>query len=292
MKSRETKVTDINIVSVSSNTITAKYDPNSKHYIKTVKINNALQGAGTDLPVLDSLYKGQESYNCERELLDHLNAELINLRGFVGEYYVTSYDNTADKFFGEDGNPLFLRKFDFMYISDEVIEPDFSYNMWSIWADNTYLIDIAKRHFLVASTKASTQSHIGSALDSGFQVDQSVSFESIQPKNGDVIKMKNTGMFFEITNVKNRYTSLQGSSFWSVTIKLMKNVQMEVSDEYGMKDKMIEVQEPSITSQKFADVFDLTKSVKETADDIKYNNDKDDTGDMDAAWGTNSFWDS
>lgn len=270
--------------------IIAPYDPNSKYYLRTQPIHDALQGAGTDMPVMDFLYKGQAEYNMERELLDHLNAELVNQRGMIGEYYVTSYDVNYDTFFGEDGNPSFLRKFDFMFYTEEMMEPDYSYNMWGIWADNTYTIYVAKRHFKVASTYAGIGDPGTPGVQQDFQTQQGVQFESMQPLIGDFIKVKPTGLYFEITNVKNRYTSLQGTSFWTITIKLMKDANFSVSDEYGMAADMNDIDNACKTNSSDPDLFDLTESSREAADDVSFNPTTEQKGSKDSAWNSNGWW--
>lgn len=291
MKTWISNAGDIVTIGESNQSIIAAYDPNSKYYIKTQPIYDALQGPGSDMPVMHYLYKGQSEYNMERQLLDHLNAELVNQRGLIGEYYVTSYNKNADKIFGEDGNPQFLRKFDFLFMTEEMMEPDYSYNMWGIWADNTYSIDVAKRHFTEASRYAGIAAPSTPGAEQDFQV-QDVQFESMGPRIGDYIKVKSLQLYFEITNVKNRYTSLQGTSFWTLTIKLMKDNQIAVSDEYGMAEEMSDIDNPCITNTEDKDLFDLTKTARENSDDVKYNETPEEKGNMDPAWNSNGWWDN
>ena len=77
------------------------------------------KGAGHNIPN-NWLHKGQSSYDGDRDLLDHLNSEFVNLSGMVGEYYVTSYDKKYDSIFGEDNDRRYVRKFDFMFFTDEM----------------------------------------------------------------------------------------------------------------------------------------------------------------------------
>jgi len=273
--------------------IIAAYDPNSKYYLKTIPINDALQGRGTDNPVLNYLYKGQSEYNMERELLDHLNAEFVNQRGMIGSYFVTSYDTNYDTFFGEDGNPQFLRKFDFMFFTDEMPEPDYSSNMFGWFSDSAYTIDVAKRHFKTASTYAGvvTPENVP-GLEQDFQQQEGVQFESIQPQIGDFIKMKPTGLYFEITYVKNRYTSLQGTSYWTLTLKLMKDNQITVSDEYGMAAEMSDIDNACKTNTSDPDLFDMSESAREAADDVAFNPTTQQKGNKENAWNTDGWWDN
>jgi hypothetical protein len=292
MKNRVSNAGELNLFGQGAARVEAAYDPNSKYYLRTVQIYDALQGPGTDMPVMDYLYKGQTEYNQERILLDHLNAEFVNQRGLIGEYYVTSYDQDYDKFFGEDGNPQFLRKFDFMLYSEEIMEPDYSFNMWGIWADNTYNVDVAKRHFLVASTKAGIATPDIPGVEQDFQYQEDIQFESMAPRIGDHIKVKMNGLYFEVTNVKNRYTSLQGTSFWTLTLKLMKDNQIKVSDEYGMADEMQDIDNPCVTNQKDSDLFNMRKIAREEADDVKYNETTEEKGSQDPGWNTNGWWEN
>jgi hypothetical protein len=218
------------------------------------------------------IHKGQESYNTDRTLLDILNSEFVNQQGMVGEYFVTSYDKEYDKLYGEDNDRKYLRKFDFMFFTDEMFEPDYSNNMWGIWADNTNQIDVAKLGFLASSKTGSLNSEL-TGLEQGFTQDENFVFDEYQPQIGDYVYVKSVGLYYEISNVKNRYTSLQGTSFWQLTLLPMKDHQDKiVSNENNMEDQMQNINDASNQmDEEDKELFNMNEYPKEEGNDVEYN---------------------
>jgi hypothetical protein len=230
-------------------------------------------GAGHDVPN-NWVHKGQAKYDNDRKLLDHLNSEFINHQGMVGEYYVTTYDKNHDRVYGEDNNRMYTRKFDFMFFTDEMYEPDYS-SKFSMWADNTNTLDISKVGFLAASTYGSTGDEKYIDIKNGYTADPTLRFEEYEPKIGDYVKVKAVGLFYEISNVKNRMTSLQGSSFWQLTLLPMKEERTNtVSDVNGMAEDMQNIANVGKQRQEDLDLFDMSATIEKEAQSDEY---KDDT---------------
>jgi hypothetical protein len=266
------------IINIKKGSARYSYSPSfntqSQHYLNngSVTIYDWNTGPGTGLPN-NWLHKGQAYYNNERKLYDQLNTEFVNLNGMVGEYFVTTYDKDYDRIYGEDNNRRYVRKFDFMFFSDEMFEPDYTNNMYGLYADNTYTIDVAKNHFLEASRYGSDPNkQQEDELSEGFTYSEEYNFEPYQPHVGDFIKIKSVGLYYEVNNVKNRYTSLQGTSFWSLTLIPMKeNQESEVSNELGMGDQMMQdIGQLGTQRKEDLDLFDMTDVVKYDLDKNHY----------------------
>jgi len=259
------------------------FDKLSKHYLNndSVAVFDWNEGPGTGLPN-NWLHKGQECYDNERKLYDQVNTEFVNLNGMVAEYFVTTYNKDHNPIFGEDNNRKYVRKFDFMYFSDEMFEPDYSNNVFGIWGDNSYTVDIAKTHFLEASKYGSDATmQKENEISEGFTASTEFNFESYQPHIGDFVKVKSVGLYYEVSNVKNRYTSLQGTSFWAVTLIPMKeNQDSEVSNELGMGDQMNQdIGMIGQQRQEDLDLFDMSNTVQHDLDKNNYSENPDTSAD-------------
>jgi hypothetical protein len=228
------------------------------------------EGPGHDVPN-NWLHKGQSDYDSERHLLDHLNSEFVNLSGMVAEYYVTTYDKKYDVILGEDNQRRYIRKFDFMFFTDEMYEPDISNNPFGMWSDNSNTMDVAKIGFLASSKNASSGDKDYIDISSGFTVNEDYMFDEYEPKIGDYVKVKSVGLWYEISAIKNRYTSLQGSSFWQITIiPMKKNNNISVSDEAGQADVMTNIDNVDKQRQEDLDLFNLNDQIDEIAKGVIY----------------------
>jgi hypothetical protein len=254
-------------------TMTNSFNNDSDRYIETDAYANILPwniGAGHGVPN-NHLHKGQSDYNCERELYDHLNSEFVNVNGMVGEYYVTTYDKGYNRIYGEDNNRRYIRKFDFMFYTDEMYEADYNNAASGFWNLDSNTLDVAKVGFLECSRTGSSGDKEYIDLQQGHTISQDFIFEEYQPKVGDYIKVKSIGLFYEITFVKNRYTSLQGTSFWQLTLIPMKEENSaKVSDELGMAEQMASIHD--IAEQRKNDIalFDMSGVAKEEHAKIAY----------------------
>ncbi len=255
------------------------FDNASKRYMETDAYANVTawdHGAGHGVPN-NWLHKGQDAYDGDRKLLDHINSEFINLNGMVAEYYVTTYDKDHDRVYGEDNNRKYTRKFDFMFFTDEMYEPDYS-SKFSMWADNSNTLDISKVGFLEASTYGSTGDVDYIDIKNGFTTDPTLRFEEYEPKIGDYVKVKSVGLFYEISNVKNRMTSLQGSSFWQLTLLPMKEERSNsVSDENGMAEDMQNIANVGKQRQEDLDLFDMSTTIENEAKSDEFINNEPST---------------
>ena len=237
------------------------FDNTSDRILETDAYANILPwdvGAGHGVPN-NHLHKGQADYNCERALYDHLNSEFINVNGMVGEYYVTTYDKSYNKIYGEDNNRRYIRKFDFMFFTDEMYEADYNNAASGFWNLDSNTLDVAKVGFLECSTTGSKGDKEYIDLQEGHTISENFTFEEYQPKVGDYIKVKSMGLFYEITFVKNRYTSLQGTSFWQLTLVPMKEENSaKVSDELGMAEQMASIHDLAEQRKKDMALFDMS----------------------------------
>ncbi len=279
--------------------IEAAYNPNSQFYLDTVQIYDWNQGPGTGLPN-SWLYKGQDYYANERKLYDQISTEMINHHGMVAEYYLTSYDVKYDKFFGEDLEREVERKFDFMFHSDEMPEPMYAQTGWGLWADDTFTIHITKTHFTEASTRAGIADDGSAGVNKGFVTKNVEEFKSeSSPRKGDYIRLKPTGVYFKILGVHNKYQSLQGYSYWIVTIKLMKdNQDLNISDEYGQAADLQDIANASNQSITDTSLFDLSQAANDAADEVAYQEKPEEASQMNDAWAgdemlssDNNYWD-
>ena len=278
--------------------VEAAYDPNSRFQLDTYQIWDWNQGPGTGLPN-GWIYKGQADYHNERLLYDQLNTEMINQHGMVGEYYMTSYDNSKDRFFGEDTTRKYERKFDVMFFSDDMPEPNYMQTGWGLWADDTFTIVITKTHFHAASTQAGVKDDGTPGVDKGFQVNGDTYETEMAPRKGDFIKVKPMGTYFEVLGTHSKYQSLQGTSFWVLTIKLMKDDQtIDTSDEYNQADNMEDIATAKMQSREDTDLFDLRQTANDSIDDVAYNESDYDKSKMNDAWvgdeftsSDNEYWD-
>ena len=266
-------MSNLKIKSNATITITKSFDDASKNIFETSLYKDVntweKQLGGSGIPN-NYLHKGQAKYNNDRKLLDHLNAEFVNLNGMVGEYYITTYDKDYDRIWGEDNDRRYVRKFDFMFFSDEMYEPDYSNNMFGLWADDSVTLDVAKTGFLDASTYVSAGDVPYIDIENGFTKEDK-RFEPYAPKVGDYIKVKSVGLFYEVNSIKNRSTSLQGSSFWQLTLVPMKEENSNVVDDRnGEADKMREIAQVGKQRKEDLDLFDMSQVIEDEHNDIAF----------------------
>jgi len=93
----------------------------------------------------------------------------------------------------------------------------------------------------------------------------------IQDEEGDYIKVKSVGLFYEVNSIKNRSTSLQGSSFWQLTLVPMKEENSNVVDDRnGEADKMREIAQVGKQRKEDLDLFDMSQVIEDEHNDIAF----------------------
>ncbi len=235
------------------------------------------------------LYKGQEKYNKESHLYDLLSTEKTMLHGIVLEYYVTTYDRTANPLFGEDSNRRVIRKFDVMADIIDLPQHDNTIDIFGIGVLNVGELKIPMRHFYYASQKASGIADDQLGTDQGFLVDMSKTYASTSPKISDVIKLKSDNVFYEIVYVDDKETFLQRRHEWVIKFRKFRDDQMTVSDEEGQKELMSDL---SAVSDRRGDeeLFDVKSFLLNNRTKTHYNdNEEIEKPELDDAWGSKSI---
>lgn len=161
--------------------------------------------------------KCQTSYNNERKFFDTLVTEVYNKHGVCMNFYVTSFDLTYDKIWGEDNDRKFVRRFPIMAYFTMPKEE----KLWSkfgIEGMDTFSMYISKSHFRDASTYDPA-------------VDQMNIYEYYTPKVGDIIMSEYNEYIYEITEVKEEAGMYIQSKqhLWEFVVRPFKDRNIELS---------------------------------------------------------------
>jgi len=185
------------------------------------------------------------TYDNERNLVSVLINEYYNKFGVCLDYYITSYDTSYDKIWGEDNNRRYIRNFEVQGYLD-IPKEDKIWSKFGIEGTDEVRVWISKRNF-EASSIDKTNTQIYKA-----------------PQIGDIIRTDYSNYFYEITEVAedsgNYFQSRQ--HVWELTIRPMKNENIESSP--GVSGTPIE----QITS--LDDIFDIKNTVDVKKDDVLY----------------------
>lgn len=148
------------------------------------------------------------NYNNERILYDLVLTEGYNKHGVCCSYIVLSYNTSYDKIFQEDNNRRIERRFDCMGYFDLPYETRTFSN--SIGWSDVFHIYVSKRHLSAASkidyvTKLST-------------------YDSYNPKVGDILETAYNGVFYEIISVKAQEEQfLQQTHSWDFVVRVIRD---------------------------------------------------------------------
>lgn len=122
------------------------------------------------------------SHDNERNMIGVIINEVYNKYGVCMEYYVTTYDTTYDRIWGEDNNRCYVQNFNvngFFNLPRE----DKIWSKFGIEGIDEIVLWVSKRHFeAVSYDKATGKSYK-------------------RPQIGDIIKSDYSNYFYEITEV-------------------------------------------------------------------------------------------
>lgn len=158
-------------------------------------------------------------YNRERELYDIVLTEAYNKHGICLEYYVTSFDTSYDKVWGEDNNRTFTRAFQCMGFF-ELPQEERMWTKLGIAGMDEFSVYIAKRHFRDASKFNYAQTNPNA-------------YNSYLPKIGDYIISKYNKYIYEVVDVKDEAMMFMQSKqyVWDLIVKPFKDEKIQTNAE-------------------------------------------------------------
>jgi hypothetical protein len=202
---------------------------------------------------------GGHDYGNERELYKNLLTEAWNKHGVCMEYYVTTYDTSYDKVWGEDCNRRFVRRFDFM---GRYTLPDEN-KMWTtfeIEGLDQFPVYISKKHF----KEASTYGESGQTGNNGKS-----KYAAYIPQQGDIIKADYNDHLYEIVEVKEEAMMfLQSKDYvWECQVKVYREEHVEIGTGVDISaSDIIDL----INQDASADAFNVRLDASAEYEDIKY----------------------
>lgn len=201
---------------------------------------------------VNSSYAGSVgNYNNERELFDLVVTEAYNKHGVCMDFYVTSFDKSYDKIFGEDNDRRFIRRFEIMTFFNLPREE----KLWSkfgIQGMDSFSMFASKRHFWEASQFNDIQTN-------------PKAFAPYVPKAGDYIYAKYNKFIYEIVEVKDEVMMnlLSKQHVWEFLVKPFK-------DEKIATTSLTSASPISQFTNKKTDKFDITQTINDKKEAVKY----------------------
>jgi hypothetical protein len=151
----------------------------------------------------------------ESSLYDTLNTGMINQYGVPAVWYMVDYSTNNEKVFGEDNDRLVQRKFNIVYMIDQLLQDDKLWSKWGVEGMDNFRIYISKPHFREASK---------------YDPNGVLAYYQYEPKPGDILMSTHNNVFYEAIEVKNRYELfLQRSHTWEVTLRPLVNKHYTLS---------------------------------------------------------------
>lgn len=189
------------------------------------------------------------SYNNDKNLIAVVVNEAINKYGVCMEYYVTTYDTSYDKIWGEDNNRHYIRKFEFMS-KYELPKEDKIWTKFGIENSDQITLWVSKRHFQAASIDPITR----------------ISYN--RPQIGDIIKANFSNYFYEITEVaEDTGMYFQSNQYiWELTVRTMKNENISTTPTLSASD--------IYTSTNLDDIFGIDNEIDVEKESIIYKQQK------------------
>lgn len=162
--------------------------------------------------------KHLNSYNSERRLFDKLISESIKQHGVCLYYYVTTWDTSYDKIWGEDNNRRFERYFQFNGFYTLPRE-DKTWSKFGITGMDTFSIFVAKLHFDTVSRYNYNRT--------------SKMYQPYIPKVGDIVMADYNKHIYEITEVKEEVGMflLSKQHMWEFVVRPYKDEHIDMSPD-------------------------------------------------------------
>ena len=201
---------------------------------------------------LNSNYLGSVgNYNNERELFDLMVTEAYNKHGVCMDFYVTSYDKSYDKIWGEDNNRRYERRFQIMTFYNLPREE----KLWSkfgIEGMDSFSVYVSKRHFWEASQFNDIQTN-------------PKAFAPYIPKAGDYIIAKYNKYIYEIVEVKDEIMMnlMSKQHVWEFLVKPFKDEKIATTPNTSAAPIA------DFTNKK-TDKFDIKQTIDDKKTSVNY----------------------
>lgn len=193
-------------------------------------------------------------YGNERKLISKMISEVYKQHGVCMEYYITTYDVTYDRIFGEDNDRRFVRKFDFMAYYNLPRE-DRLFSKFGIEGLDSFSMFVSKLSFGGMSTFGNSKVRGNKGKGT---------YSSVIPKIGDLVHSRFNNYFFEIVEVKEEQGMflLSKSHIWEFIVRPFKDTYISLSATTSAS-----MSEISPYTDKKTDIY----NVKSTVDTKKVN---------------------
>ncbi len=194
--------------------------------------------------------KVTSAYDNERELYDVLQMEGYNQRGVDLTYYPVSASTQADNIFGEDTNPVIVRRFD-IRAHYELPAENKIYSLYGMTGLDLVFIHVNKLHYEYTS-------QFSSSGTSGV-------YDPYLPKIGDLLRAHYNSKYYEIMMVKEEEEMfLQGKHSWLLVVKEMRDKNYIVSNE------LISLADDIVNNTNQTDILSVNSAVETEKIDILY----------------------
>lgn len=180
----------------------------------------------------------------ERNFFDKTATELINLHGVDCVYYHSDYNTNNNKLFGEDNDYMYSRKFPIKAMFELPVDQRRA-TLAGLEVDDKVEIKITIDHFKAAST-----------FD--YKTEEYYVYESVIPKQSDLIKFEYNGVYYEVLSSKKSFDNfLQGTHVWRLMVTPYVQNKQSVSTDIK-QDEIRRI----VSSQDIFDTTDLINSIK------------------------------
>ena len=171
-------------------------------------------------------FSENSEYDNDSMLFDDIQMEHNNIYGNPMIYYVTTFDTSYDKLFGEDNNRVIIRKFP-VKASFELPKEEENYSTFGIEGLDNFRMYISKKHFEYFSKYDGDSEATMYPVYSGNKIS---AFDSTRPKVGDIIQSEHNTMYYEIIDVgEEEEMFLQRKHSWTLTVRQLKNEHLSLS---------------------------------------------------------------
>lgn len=214
----------------------------------------------SSLPDSDYFKKCTTNYNSERQLYDLLVTEAYNKTGTCMTYYVTDYDTTKDKLFGEDTDRTVLRSFDIM-AHGELPREEQLWSKFGIEGLDNFQIFVAKRHFTAASSQDS--------------------YDATVPRIGDMIYMDHNNRTYDVIDVgQEEEMFLQGKHTWIITLSPHQDTHIALS-----ADTSATMGDISAATDQTTDEYDISSYIENEVSAVEFDTSGDSGDAPSTVWG-------